>query len=474
MVQSAATALARAAASSTFGTTDSSVRAAYRNFILDTLAVMVAGAAHPSISAARAALFETGVSGKSSAVGFSSSGPAGAAALVNGMALTVLQLQDGHRRARGHPMSHVLPSALAISEETGASASSFLNAIVAGYEVSARIGSALGGMQPLLHDTGTFGCIGAAVSAAYLLGEGRDIPSRASLIENAIGNAAAVALFPFRDTCMEGASAHHLFVGLGVQNGIVAAKAAKAGLLPSNATLERFFGPRAGEAFVPAVMLEGIGEDGSWSHYEITNAYLKWHPVCAHLGPMLDCIELLREQLGVFDPSKVAEIRVETYATALQYDSPNPSSDLAARFSFRHAAALAICFGPLKHDGFGQERLEHPDVLALVGKIKLQVDEQFDALYPTNRPARVRLIRVDGKTESAEVLVPKGDGNQSLSRSDVDLKAQRLIDSVWDKSQRAELFALVDSVEGNVRDDLVTQLGGLLRHPLRLDASIAE
>ncbi|MEZ2410745.1 MmgE/PrpD family protein [Bosea sp. RCC_152_1] len=219
--------------------------------------------------------------------GFPEGVPAAVAGLVNGAAMTVLQLQDGHRRARGRPMSHVLAAALAIAEEIGAPSSAFLDAVMAGYEIAARVGASLGGMQALLHDTDTFGCIGAAVAAAHLLGCEHSAAERTALIEAAIGNAAAVALFPFRDTCMEGASAHHLFVGLGVQNGINAARGAWAGLVPSAATLERFFGPRAGEAFDPSLMTDGIGSDGRWSRYEIEDAYLKWHPVCAHLGPML-------------------------------------------------------------------------------------------------------------------------------------------------------------------------------------------
>lgn len=465
-MQSAATPLALAAAKTNFTTAAKPVRAAYRDFVLDTIAVMAAGAAHPSVIDARQAFVEADGGGLSSALGFGEPCAAGTAGLVNGAAMTVLQLQDGHRRARGHPMSHVLPAALAVAEETKASVQAFLNAVMAGYEVCARIGSALGGMQPLLHDTGTFGSIGAAVASAYLLGKDMEEHARAALIEAAIGNAAAVALFPFRDTCMEGAGAHHLFVGLGVQNGITAARGAKAGLLPSVATLERFFGPRAGEAFSPSVMVEDIGEDGGWSHFEITNAYLKWHPVCAHLGPMLDCIELLRERVGEFTPERLAKVRIDVYPTALQYDSPTPTSDLAARFSFRHAAALALCFGPLRHDGFGRERLEHAEVSRMIKKIALNSDGQFDALYPSNRPTRVTLLSSDGNTESVEVLIPKGDGERALSRADVDLKARRLLDSTWGEGQSGPLFALIDGIEGDLADDFLVELGKLLRRPL--------
>lgn len=466
-MEGAARLLAAAAAQSSFALAPVAVRGAYRDFLLDTVAVMASGAAHPSVAPARRAFLTAGGSGRASAAGFADGCPSAVAGLVNGMAMTVLQLQDGHRRARGHPMSHVLPAALAIAEEIEAPVSAFLNAVMAGYEVSARIGTALGGMQPLLHDTGTFGCIGAAVAAAHLLGREFEEPARAALIEAAIGNGAAVALFPFRDTCMEGASAHHLFVGLGVQNGINAARGALAGLTPSAATLERFFGPRAGEAFDPSLMTDGISDNGQWSQYEIAAAYLKWHPVCAHLGSMLDCIEALCDRLGGFDPMRIAELRVHIYATALQYDSANPTSDLAARFSFRRAAALALRFGPLQHDGFASERLHHPEVEVLAARVVLQADPHLDALYPANRPARVALVLLDGAEESAEVLVPKGDGARALTRADVDTKARKLMNAAWGSGRYEIVKDLIDSVEKTPAASLPAQLGQALRHPLR-------
>ena len=461
----AARILARAAAKTRFAAAPPKMRAAYRDFMLDTVAVMAAGAAHPSLAPTRKAFLASGGQGRSSAVGLAEGCPAATAALVNGAAMTVLQLQDGHRRARGHPMSHVLPAAHAMAEETGASSQTFLDAVMAGYEVSARIGASLGGMQPLLHDTGTFGCIGAAVATACILGSDLADQPRAALIEAAIGNSAAVALFPFRDTCMEGAGAHHLFVGLGTQNGLHAARAAHAGLSPSPATLERFFGPRAGEAFDPLLLTDGIGADGAWLTFEIASAYLKWHPVCAHLGPMLDCIEELRHRLGGFDGKRIRHVRVATYATALQYDAPRPTSDLAARFSFRHAAALSLLFGPLRHDSFDPRRFMKSDVQGLASLVELEADPRLDALYPANRPTRVELSFEDGRAETAEVLVPKGDGSRALGRADVDQKARRLMASAWGANAGNAICDLLDTVERDVPNGLPERLGALLRQP---------
>lgn len=456
--------LARAAASGSFAEASDGVRAAYRNFMLDTVAVMAAGAAHPSLAPARNAFVGADGGGASTALGIDQGVSAATAALVNGAAMTVLQLQDGHRRARGHPMSHVLPAALAIAEERKAGTNDFLDAVLAGYEVSARVGAALGGMQPLLHDTGTFGAIGAAVAAAYLLAGSAD--EREALIAASIDNAAAVALFPFRDTCMEGSSVHHLFVGMGTQNGLQAARAAHAGLAPSPATLERFFGPRAGENFAPDLLTDGIGADGRWSLYEIERAYLKWHPVCAHLGPMLDCIEILRERLGGFRRDEIKGVDVEVYATALQYDAKDPQSDLAARFSFRTVAALALTSDGLAQDSFYPENFTRDEVQKMAARVSLQANEELDALYPAQRPARVTISFADGHSERADVLFPKGDGPNGLTRDDVDAKARQLLVPVWGENGADAVIGLLDSVAGEPANDLPQELGRLLRQAI--------
>jgi len=458
--------LARAAASGRFADLPAETRARYRRFLLDTVAVMAAGAAHPTLRAARAALVRSGGEGASSALGFAGKVPGAVAALVNGAAMTPLQLQDGHRRARGHPMSHALPAALAIAEETGATTEAFLDAIVAGYEVSARIGAALGGMQPLLHDTGTFGAIGAAVAAAHLLA---DDANRETMIARAIGNAAAVALFPFRDTCMEGAGVHHLFVGLGTQNGVQAARTALAGLEPSPRTLERFFGPRAGENFDAAALVAGIGESGRWSHYEIDQAYLKWHPVCAHLGPMLDCFTLLNQRLGALPPEEIETVEIAIYSTALQYNAPEPANDLAARFSFATCAALALIDGAVRFDSFSPEHVRKPAIQAMAARVRLIADPALDALYPANRPTRVTLCLRDGRREAAEVRLPKGDGPAGLSDEDVQAKAQTLLGSVWGDEHGDAVRDLLWQIGVEERhvlpSDLPSRLGTLLRKP---------
>ena len=72
--------------------------------------------------------------------GLGGAGSGDAAARVNGTAGTFLEMDEGNRFSRGHPAVHVIPAALALSQERAASAQDFFAAILVGYEVGPRLG----------------------------------------------------------------------------------------------------------------------------------------------------------------------------------------------------------------------------------------------------------------------------------------------------------------------------------------------
>ena len=64
------------------------------------------------------------------------------AIVANGLAGTMLELDEGNRYARGHPGIHVFPAALAEAERLGRSGAALLTALIVGYDVAARLGGA--------------------------------------------------------------------------------------------------------------------------------------------------------------------------------------------------------------------------------------------------------------------------------------------------------------------------------------------
>ncbi|RZA17924.1 MAG: hypothetical protein EOP93_12415, partial [Lysobacteraceae bacterium] len=361
----------------------------------------------------------TGDAGPCTVIGRASGTGAAAAAQANGGASTVLQLQDGHRIARGHPASHIVPAVLAMSEVQGADGEAFLSAFVAGYEASVRIGIALGGLRPELHDAGTWGTLGAAVGATLLL------TSDARVVAQAIDGAACVAMQPWSQTAPQGASVHHLYIGLAASMGISAAQGAVAGLTAIGGTIEAFFGPRAGAAFDASRLTDSV-TNGRWAHYELMHAYLKVHPTCAHQHGVNDAVQHLIERHGVRGDD-VATVQIDTYAHGLAYDNHAPRTELAARFSASYTTAIALQRGRLGADGITEAALSDAAVQSLVARTEVRHDPALDAHYPAGRPARVTFRLRDGRVLQETCLYPRGDSTNPSTRAERRAKATGLL-----------------------------------------------
>ncbi len=430
-----ARALAAAAADTRCRELPEAVRAQAEDLMLDTVAVIAAGGAHPSYRPFRDG--QGPGSGPCTVIGGGRAGEL-QAALVNGGATTVLQLQDGHRMARGHPASHLVPVLLALAQSEGASLEAVMGALVAGYEVGTRVGMALNGFDPLLHDAGSWACVGAAAAAAHLLSGGD-----ACVIAEAIEGAAAVASMGYRETPAAGATVHHLYIGLGCVTALSAARAAQAGLQSLEGSLERYFGPRIGAAFDPAQLLYGIGEDGGWSHHEVMNAYLKVHPVCAHLHGAADAIAALAA--GRPPGAGQAEaVEVALYAHALDYDAGTPVNDLAARFSVKAAVAASLLPGGLTTEAL-DAGVDNPAAAALMARVTVVHDTALDARYPEGRPARVTVRWAGGETQTRTVIHPLGDSTNPTDRAQRRDKARALMDGALGPGRFERAVAALDA-----------------------------
>jgi 2-methylcitrate dehydratase PrpD len=191
-----------------------------RRALLDHLAVAIAGGTHP-IAQAVSALVTQQMPGKTATVlatGDCSS--ALGAALANGVAAHVLELDDLHQGGTIHAGVPVIAAALAAAEQADVSCGQLLAAIVAGYDVAIRLACAVNpGHYRFWHPTATCGVFGAATAASIVLG------LNASQLVNALGTAGTFAsgLWAFLD---DGAQSKPLHAGKAAHDGVLAASLA--------------------------------------------------------------------------------------------------------------------------------------------------------------------------------------------------------------------------------------------------------
>ncbi len=384
--------------------------------------------------------------------------PVDTAIQINGGATTVLQLQDGHRLGRGHPASHMGPALLALAEQSNADAETVMAAFVAGYEVGARIGIALNGLDPLLHDTGTWTSIGTAVATACVL-----MPADGEKMAEVIEASAAVALMPYRDLPVAGATAHHLYIGLGALGGVAAARAVQAGLTSLEGTVETFFGPRAGADFEADALINGLDENDQWSGFEILKGYIKVHPTCAHLHGANDAVLALL-QAHTFEPGDITAVDIATYAAGLAFDNPSPQNDLAARFSLTATTAVALCTGRLDETSLNESALTDPSVQEMMKKITVTHDPELDKGYPAGRPTRLTVSLTDGRQLTETVNEPLGDHTNPLSVDAVEAKSERLLSLRFDEKT---VKMILSAFRGYINGSPIQELSQALRSPAK-------
>lgn len=353
--------------------------------------------------------------GPVSVLGLSAGRSAQVAALHNGAVSHITEMDDVDRASVIHPGAVVIPAALAIAEERERSGRDLLAAVVIGYEVAIRVGESVGKTHYYhWHNTATCGVFGAAAAAGWLM----DLS--AEQLVWALGSAGTQAsgLWQF---IQDGSMSKHLHTGHAASSGVLAAELAALGFTGARHILEGSQGFWAATApdGDPAAVTRGLGQ-GSW---KLPGVSLKPYPSCRHTHSAVDAALRLRAQVGAIEPGQVVKLEVEGYRSMLDLcDNPNPQSMYAAKFSVQYTTSRALLDGHLRLSDFGDAQIHEPRVRALMARTTVRLADDLDRRYPAQFPARVTLELADGRRLTEEVLTPKGDPENALTRAEVEAK----------------------------------------------------
>jgi len=309
-----------------------------------------------------------------------------------------LELSDAAPRGTVHPGAEVVSVALALAEREGLSGAAIIPALVAGYEIEIRFGRALhpSAFYKGWSTIGLLGSIGPAVTAAHLLGLDAD------RMANAIGIALQLAPAAVGRANQPG-SVKWLLGGHACATGLIAAEMASRGITGSR-KIEAWLNVISDEA-KPERLLEGIGEDGCFTQWELLSGVVtKYY---AAPGPLATPIEAMFALLEKHDiPSDDIE-RIDadcTRRTAI-FNGTNPSNELEARGSLPYCLALAACtrdpsllLGP----GYRARWLSDTGLRAMIQKVYITANEEYEAQYPARSLAKVTLHLRDSKSVSLE------------------------------------------------------------------------
>jgi len=353
------------------------------------------------------------------------------AALINATAAHTVEVDDIYREAIYHPGAPTIAAALAIGQAQGASGLAFLTAVVAGYEISTRIGAAMGREHyRFWHNTGTVGTFGAAAAASNLL-RLDTIPYTHALCTGA--TFAAGLQQAFRMDSMS----KPLHAGHAAQAGLLAAQSAAAGVTGSLDVID-------GEAGFGKAMGPGPEWEKSTltlgTVFHISSMTFKNHACCGHTFAPIDGALALKKQMDI-QPHDIHRIHIATYRPALEVAGNfEPVTAAQARFSIPYVVATALLYGSVRLAAFSSERLADLAIRDLMTRIELSVDPALDAAFPGQRATHVRIELNDGRTGAFYQPTRKGDPEAPLTDDDLSNKFMELVTPVLGLSPTTSLL----------------------------------
>ena len=255
------------------------------------------------------------------------------AGLLNGTAGTFLELDEGNLMiGGGHTGIQVVPAALAVAQEIGASGVDLIVAVTLGYEASSRIIRAAK-LRPGIHPHGTYGVMGAAIAVGKLKGF-----TRAQMRE-LINVSATMGMATSRQALLEGSTVRNVYTGHSGFMGQMAARLVEAGFTGESDAVQSVYGRGVlAEGLDPGRVIQGLGQE-----WVILQNYFKLHCPGRYVHSAIDALEnaVATVSGGRIAPDSVERIEVKAYKLADgQISIFRPDQNLE-RFN-RSAARLAM------------------------------------------------------------------------------------------------------------------------------------
>ncbi|MEM5435860.1 MmgE/PrpD family protein [Paraburkholderia diazotrophica] len=361
--------------------------------VLDTLGAIAAGLRVPSVVAARDASMD--LFGKGNVpLWFDGrrTTPTGAM-FANSSAAAVLDMDDGHIEARGHPAAAVIPAVLSLAAEIGASADEVLSAIAIAYEVGVRIKSGRGdhGQKGWNGQTGVWTGFCVAAAAGWLL--------KASEDQVANGLSLAGVYSPGLV-----ATSYTNQLGADVKEGIpwstVAGYSsmvlAKSGHVGFADLLDHppFYDPQR--------ILAGLGV----ADLKINSNYFKPYATCRHFHAGIKALETVIMEQGI-KPGDITAIKVHIFDYALRLSNKTRPANLTdIQYSIPYCMAVVATLGTDALMPIDETLLERPEISALAEKVEIIPDAEYSAKYPGVALNRVEVVTRSGGYSSSATPPP--------------------------------------------------------------------
>jgi 2-methylcitrate dehydratase PrpD len=382
--------------------------------LFNVLAVAIGASAHPGVDAILRVARETGGAPAAPVIGRSVRADAHFSALANGFAAHVDDYDDTHLATVIHPAASIAATLLALAPAAAPGGEAAMRAFLLGCEIQLRLGVAISPehYDDGWHITGTCGTIGAAVTAAALLGLDADATARA------IGIAASDTVGQ-REAFGRMTKAYH--AGKAAANGIAAATLAARGFTAPVDALE------APGGFADALATThriGALDTNLHANFEIAKNTYKPYPCGIVAHPSIDAAVTLSARIAAAGDIVSVVVQCNPLVPELMGNLA-PDDGLEARFSAVHGVTMGLRDKTVGLAQYEAANVVLDDVKALRAKVRLEPDPAMP-----RASARVTVTLADGTTLEEFTTHARGSLERPLTDLELNAKAQALVEPV--------------------------------------------
>ncbi|MFY2834625.1 MmgE/PrpD family protein [Achromobacter xylosoxidans] len=378
------------------------------------------------------------------------------AAFVNGSYGHGFEYDDAHGPSESHPGSCVIPAALAIGEELDASMEDVITAIVAGYEVYARIGVLASPdlLRRGFHPHGTLSNFGAAAVAAKL----RKLDAETTLHALGIALSHTSATTEYTST---GGAIKRIHAGIGTRNGMAAADMARAGIT----------GPRApfsgNKGFFKAFLQRPPAEDAAVRFalerpFEIGTVWLKAYCACYCTHAYIDALRpFAARHAQIADVSLKIAPHFNVVVGTANVNAYAPRNIEHVQFSLPIQAAFALLGlgnGYRIHRDYLAGKVDMGPVLDMARGIRISEAPELARNYPGKFVADVTVTFKDGSSQRVFVEDPIGTDINPMPEDEQDAKFMELTVDVLGAERAHALLAALRHLDPALRAAQLTAL----------------
>ena len=382
------------------------------------------------------------------------------ATLLNALCIRAMDYNDIYWKADPSHPSDIIPAALCLCEQLGLGGKELILGTVIGHEIEMRLAE-FGdpGVREYGWHHATITCIASPIVAGRMLGLSTDE------IQQAIGISASPSMCLGAVTAGKLTNMKNTVDPMATRAGVEAALLAKGGYSGPEHVIDGKEGlvhcfEKFGGKFHLNMLTDNLPTKPG-DHYKIIDCGMKSFPIEAlSHAPLTAMMKIVKEH--DLNPEDVSEIKVEVIARAADIlGDPakyRPTSKETADHSLPYSLAVGLVDGMVTPLQFKQERIDDKSLHAVMDKIKVVANEEFEQLFPKFQPSQVTITLQDGTSHTQRVDVPKGDPRDPMTEEEIAVKFNALGKDVVGEDNCNALRDLIMSMDNETSMERLFEL----------------